>query len=396
MVDDPGQSVWVVGMGVVSAAGDDIPQTLSHFKMSLRRPSSCLPFQSALHCPTFQVNSPLPQLPGRLNHSRTIRLMIKAIYEAINEAGIHAHALQGQRVGVCLGTTVASQLNSLPFYQSYRQTGRPDLEPVYDYFSANLASAISSCLGACGPQLTVVNACSSGTDAIGVAGDWIRSGRCDVVIAGGADELSQVPMAGFWSLGVMSECLCKPFDRDRNGLNLGEGAGAVILASDAWARQQNMPRDYELAGFGAASDAYHLTSPHPEGRGLESAIAWAMTQAHCTAEDIGLINAHGTATQENDRVEGTLIHRLFGNVPFVSTKGYTGHTLGAAGGIEAVFTLLALRHGWLPASAGFETLPTDCTAKPVTHLTQLQATYGMSLSLAFGGNNAAVLFRRVT
>lgn len=396
-MDDPGQSqtVWVAGMGVVSAAGHDAIQTLRSFESSQRHCTQVLPFTSELQCPTFQVEGPLPDLPGRRQRSRTARLMMKAVAEAMVDANIESFHADADRVGVCVGTTVAGQLNSLPFYRGYRETGQPSLEPVCDYFAANLATVVSELLGVRGPRMTIVNACSSGTDAIGVAGDWIRAGLCDVAFAGGADELSQVPLAGFRSLGVMSDQPCRPFDRDRNGLNLGEGAGVVILASDSWAARHDMPRRFELAGFGAACDAYHLTSPHPDGRGLKTAIRHAMRQANCSVDDIDFINAHGTATQENDRVEGALIERMFGPTPFVSTKGYTGHTLGAAGGIEAVFTLLTLKSACLPANVGFENAPPERNTSPVTRPTTLDATCGLSLSLAFGGNNAAVIFRRV-
>jgi 3-oxoacyl-(acyl-carrier-protein) synthase len=244
--------------------------------------------------------------------------------------------------------------------------------------------------------MTIVNACSSGTDAIGVASSWINAGLCDVAIAGGADELSRVAMAGFWSLGVMSVEPCAPFDRDRCGLNLGEGAGILLLESAVHAQRRGKSPRFEIAGFGAACDAHHLTAPHPEGRGLDAAIHTALSQAKITPGQIAFINAHGTATADNDRAEGKVIARIFGDdVPFLSTKGFTGHTLGAAGGIEAVFSVLGLREGWLPASAGFENQADDVPIAPTRQRTQVHGEYAMSTSLAFGGNNSVVLIRRI-
>jgi len=391
-------TVGIAGIGAVSAAGQDVPATLESFRHGRPNPSKILPFESSIDCPTFQIIADLPELPGHLNASRSLRLLVRALTEALDDAGLNEDGLNeapGVRIGVCLGTTVASQLNNVPFYEAYRKTGHPPLDAVHEYLSANLASAVGDLLSATGPRMTVVNACSSGTDAIGIAATWIRAGLCDIAIAGGADELNRVAMAGFWSLGVMSNQLCRPFDRDRAGLNLGEGAGVVILESAAHARRRNKAHRFEVAGFGSACDAHHLTAPHPEGRGLQTAIRAALAQANITSDQVAFINAHGTATLDNDRAESGVIHRLLGEtVPFLSTKGYTGHTLGAAGGLEAVFSVLGLRERWIPASCGFANRDPDLPLAPVRDVTPINGDYALSTSLAFGGNNAAVLIRR--
>ena len=188
---------------------------------------------------------------------------------------------------------------------------------------------------------------------------------------------------------------CAPFDRDRAGLNLGEGAGVLILESEEHLRRRGGKASFEVAGFGSACDAHHLTAPHPEGRGLEAAICAALKQAGVDASDVCFINAHGTATQDNDRAEAKVIARVFdARVPFLSTKGYTGHTLGAAGGLEAAFTLLGLREGWIPANAGFANASEDIPVTPVKRVSDITGRYALSTSLAFGGNNAAVLIGR--
>lgn len=449
--------VYIAGVGAVSGAGGDVAATLETFRSGQRNPAATLPFESSITAPTFQVSGALPTLPGRFNNSRTLRLTMHALHEALRDAGIERFA-PGTRVGVCLGTTVACQLNSIPFYDAYRRwraiksadesksaacgfadqapqvreaasgamianasisaLTAPQLDPIHDFLSANLAQAVSRLLDVTGPRMTIVNACSSGTDAIGVASTWIRAGLCDVAIAGGADELNRVPVAGFWSLGVMSTEPCRPFDRHRTGLNLGEGAGVLVLESEAhvkargqWSlaggqlsgtesdphtRGRDKIQRFAVAGFGAACDAHHLTAPHPEGRGLQAAINTALAQANIALEQIAFINAHGTATQDNDRAESGVIARTFGDrVPFLSTKGYTGHTLGAAGGLEAVFSVLALREGWIPASAGFETAPDDIPVAPVRERTTIVGEYALSTSLAFGGNNAALIMQRI-
>lgn len=387
-------SPWIVGLGAVSAAGADVAGTLSTFHAGVRFPSTVAPFPTSITCPTFQVDAQLPQLPRWRNSSRTLRLAMCAVGEALVSAQLE-QIPPDVRVGVCLGTTVASQLNNLPFYDAYRRNENPALGPVHEFLNANLAEAVADVLQVCGPRMTVVNACSSGTDAIGIAASWIGAGLCDIAIAGGADELSLVPLAGFLSLGVMSDRPCQPFDRDRSGLNLGEGAGILILESAGHAESRRLEPAFALAGYGAGCDAYHLTGPHPDGRGLEAAVWMALEQAGIGPSEIGFINAHGTATQDNDRVEGNLIARLFGSTtPFLSTKGYTGHTLGAAGGLEAVFTVLGLREGWIPSSVGFEIAADDIAAAPVRELTYINGSHAISTSLAFGGNNAALVVKR--
>lgn len=391
----PRTPVCIAGIGVVSAAGADVPATLNTFATGRRNPSNSLPFESTIACPTFQVDADLPVLPPRYNNCRSLRLTMHAVRQALEDSAISRFD-SATRVGICIGTTVASQLNNIPFYSAYRRDPDRSLDPVIDYLHANLARAVGDLLHTAGPRMTIVNACSSGTDAIGVASSWINSGLCDIAIAGGADELSRVAIAGFWSLGVMSSQPCAPFDRDRSGLNLGEGAGILILESAAHAQRRGKSHSFEIAGFGAACDAHHLTAPHPEGRGLDAAIQTTLSQAKITPKKIAFINAHGTATTDNDRAEGKVISRIFGSdFPFLSTKGFTGHTLGAAGGIEGIFTVLGLREGWLPASPGFVNQADDIPIAPTRARTAIRGEYAMSTSLAFGGNNSVVLIRRI-
>jgi len=389
-------AVCITGIGAVSGAGANVPETLATFTSGQRNLSKKLPFESTIDCPTFQVNADLPTLPPAYNNSRSLRLTMRAIHEALADAGINQFDFP-TRIGICIGTTVASQLNNIPFYSAYRVNPNQPMDAVYDYLHANLARAAGDLLHVTGPRMTIVNACSSGTDAIGVASTWLKAGLCDVAVAGGADELSRVAMAGFWSLGVMSSEPCAPFDRDRSGLNLGEGAGIVVLESAKHANHRGKSPHFEVPGFGAACDAHHLTAPHPEGRGLDAAIQTALAQANITPEKVAFINAHGTATADNDRAEGKVISRIFGpQLPFLSTKGFTGHTLGAAGGLEAVFTVLGLREGWLPASPGFQNQADDLPLSPTRHRTEIRGEYAISTSLAFGGNNSVVLIRRTT
>jgi len=374
-------NIVITGMGVISAAGNNLPETLDTFQCKRRN-----------RAPLFEVKS-IPK-KWQKNRMRTLSLALCAVEEALNDAELKKD-IGHFRVGVCLGTTVASQLNDVDFYRSYRSTGKAPMDSVNRFLKGNLAQAVANTIGAKGPCVTVVNACSSGADAIGVALSWLRNGECDIAIAGGADELNRIPICGFGALGIVSESLCAPFDRDRKGLNLGEGAGILVLERETCANKRgNVPILY-LAGYGSSADAYHLTAPRPDGTGLEAALQRALSEAHISSKDVCFVNAHGTATSDNDRIEGAVLARVFGrDVNVLSTKGFTGHTLGGAGGLEAVFTGVALLEGWIPASAGFVHQDDEIPIKPVREKTSIQGSFAVSTSLAFGGNNAAIVIGR--
>ncbi|MEI6563682.1 MAG: beta-ketoacyl-[acyl-carrier-protein] synthase family protein [bacterium] len=386
------QKILITGMGVVSAAGMTIPETLTGFAAGIRNLGQTSVSLSPLNLPVFEVVSPLRG--STRASSRTLQLAFHALDEALSNAGL-SYDLSGLRVGVCMGTTVASQLNDMDFYTAYRKSGKAPLAPVETFLKSNLATAISREVKARGPCITVVNACSSSADALGVALGWLRNGFCDVAIAGGADELSRIPVCGFSSLSVFSPEPCRPYDRDRQGLNLGEAAGILILEPESIARRRGVNSTMFVGGYGAACDAHHLTAPRPDGSGLETAIRISLIEAGVQSAEISFVNAHGTATRDNDKVEGTVLARLFGEgIKVISTKGFTGHTLGAAGAIEAVFTALALREGWIPASPGFENKDDEIPIGAVREKSGLTGRYALSTSLAFGGNNAAVVIGR--
>jgi 3-oxoacyl-(acyl-carrier-protein) synthase len=348
-------------------------------------------FPTTLNYPVFEVKS----FPSEYQNEgwRTLNLAFIAVDQALKDARLPDPS--SYRVGVCMGTTVASQLNDLPFYRAYRESGAAPMDAIDKFLKGNIAENIARKIKVRGPQLTVVNACSSGTDAVGIALSWLRNDLCDVAIAGGADELNHVPYCGFASLGVANPGLCAPFDRDRKGLNLGEGAGVLLLETRATAVKRGISSDLYLAGYGASNDAYHLTAPSPDGVGLRTALHTAMAEAGIKPQEVGFVNAHGTGTHDNDQVEGIVMADLFGkDLKMLSTKGFTGHTLGAAGGIEAVFTAAGLRAGWVPASAGFQNRDEAIPIEPVRVKTPVSGSFAVSTSLAFGGNNAAIIIGR--
>ena len=386
------QRVLITGMGGICAAGAAVPGLLATFAAGQRNVGPLGLFDSTLALPVFEVRQTLTHTGA--SASRTLQLVFHALTEALAAAHLDLPR-PGVRVGVCMGTTVASQLNDLAFYAAYRKAGVAPLEPVENFLKGNLAQAVADRVQTDGPCLTVVNACSSSADAIGVALSWLRNDMCDLVVAGGGDELNRIPLCGFHALSVYSPVPCRPFDRDRAGLNLGEGAAVLVLETEASARQRGVGSDLFVAGYGAACDAHHLTAPRPDGSGLETAIRCSLAEAELQPGQISFVNAHGTATRDNDRVEGQTLARIFGtDIRVLSTKGFTGHTLGAAGALEAVFTALALREGWIPASAGFENPDAEIPVAVVRERTAIRGNFALSTSLAFGGNNAALVMGR--
>ncbi len=404
----PTPSVAITGLGAIAAGGSDVAelwrnlaagkvscgpvpgylfQTILNFPV-FAAPQNCLSDRArallAETCPDFLAESV----------SRTILLALTAAAEALTQAGISAADLPGLRVGIALGTTVGCTFHNEEYYVAWRDGLAPDLAPVHYYLGGNVAAALHRLLGTSGPAAVVTNACASGTDAIGIGRNWLAAGQCDLVIAGGADELSRVAYNGFASLMLADTVACRPFSRDRQGLNLGEGAGVLVMERQDSAMARGGKLLGMVRGYGSAADAHHPTAPHPEGRGLKTALAQALGEAG--PEQIALVNAHGTGTKANDQAETAALAAALPGVAkaaIVSTKGFTGHTLGAAGGLEAVFTLLALRDGITSGTVGC--LEVD-SAFPVQPLAQgesqaLAGCLGLSQSLAFGGGNSVLV-----
>lgn len=386
--------VAVTGVGVWTALGRGLDACLDALARPIAPPAPPRRFSTAhpIRYPVFEILHEFE--PSRSSDGaarlRTTHLALAAAEDALADAGWDAASLAGLRVGVCLGTTVGGTLNHETYYRSFREGLKSGVEAFSRLLGDAPADAVARRWGLAGPRQTVVNACSSGADAIGLGAAWVRSGLCDVVLAGGADELCRITYSGFISLMVTSEAPCRPFDRDRKGLNLGEGAGFLVLEAEALRRGRGKKARGRVLGYGAACDAYHLTAPHPEGRGLRQALATALGQWGGSIGELAFVNAHGTSTPDNDRVEGKVLRELLPGVPFHSTKGGTGHTLGAAGAVEAAFTLGCLERGWAPPSAGFSTQDPQIGISPIAEPLRFSGRAALSQSLAFGGSNAVL------
>ncbi|MDQ7008235.1 MAG: beta-ketoacyl-[acyl-carrier-protein] synthase family protein [Acidobacteriota bacterium] len=386
--------VVVTGMGVISALGRGVSVTRERLYEGYVQPA---PEKGPLECslsprPAVFYVEALPAGNGDGLLTRTSRLALEAVGEAFRQAFGDCFDVDLNRVGVCLGTTVGCAFRGERLLRRIDAGGRLCNTEVDEYLKNDLATVVGTAVNARGPRATVSNACASGTDAIGVAAQWIGSGRCDVTIAGGADELDRYPYLGFFSLKNMALERCRPFDRRRAGLNLGEGAGILILEAEEHARERGARIVGRVLGYGAGADAYHLTAPHPRGIGIRRAIGSALAEARLEVVDIAFANAHGTATTENDVVEGRVFRDLFGSeFPFISTKGSTGHTLGAAGAIEAVFCLINLSDRCIGPSAGFEQFDPECGIAPVDRTLAICGRAALSTSLAFGGAASALV-----
>ena len=390
------KGVMVTGMGCICAAGNSVKFAMDSLYRTVRNPATPKRIQTKLEIeyPVFEVKSEISVSDPMA--TRTSLLTLHAVNEALIQSNLDEQELKKWRVGVCIGTTVGCTLNNEPFYRNYRAGKNPDVSAIDRYLGNNPALYIAKKFKCKGPTATIANACSSGTDAIGLAKSWLEMDLCDIVIAGGADELSRITYLGFISLLISSTEACRPFDKYRKGLNLGEGAGIIIMEKREVSKNRNSKALANIVGYATFADAYHPTAPHPEGLGLTRAINQALKQADIGLEKIGFINAHGTSTQNNDEVEGSTIVKLFSDkIPTVSTKGYTGHTLGAAGGIESVFTIQGLLDQKLPVTPGFADFDPACGLSPTTTNTKVSAEFALSNSLAFGGNNSALIFQGV-
>ncbi|MFZ0244039.1 MAG: beta-ketoacyl-[acyl-carrier-protein] synthase family protein [Desulfobacterales bacterium] len=387
--------VAITGMGCLCAAGLDVPECVENLFKGQRRPAppTRLAIASPPAHPVFEITQPFYHQSWfrQACRLRNTQMALMAVAEALADAGWDRERLAAGRVGVCIGSSVDESIGNRALRQSAPSGQVPVITPDHRFLLSNPAVHIAREFDLSGPRQTVVNACAASADAIGLAAAWIRGGICDAVIAGGVDELYQVTYNGFISLMNSDRAPCKPFDAERNGLNLGEGAAMLILeAEDSVRRRGRRPRA-GLLGYGTASDAYHFTSPHPEGKGLRLALNEALQAGGLTPADMAFINAHGTGTLDNDRIEAHLFHEMFADAPFFSTKGVVGHTLGAAGAIDAVFTVACLERGEIPPSAGFSTPDPDLPVSPAAEATAITGRVALSDTLAFGGTNAALV-----
>jgi len=338
--------------------------------------------------------------PLRRRASRSDLFALVATAEALADSRLEVAAAP-TRVGVVLGATTGGMMRAETCVRD-RIDGRRwrySKSPLLATPIATSADVLAAVFGMAGPRLVLSTACSSSANALGIALDWIRLGRADAVIAGGTESMCRTIFAGFNALHALSLEPCRPFDRRRTGLSLGEGAAILVIESAAHAARRGAPVHAMLLGYGMSADAHHLTAPHPEGTGAALAMRRALTRAGVAPADIDYINAHGTGTPLNDGIEAAAIQRVFADtahrLAVSSTKAALGHTLGAAGAIEGLTTVLALRDGFLPPTVNLEEPDPACDLDLVPRRSRAaRLRYALSNSYGFGGNNTSVVFGR--
>jgi 3-oxoacyl-[acyl-carrier-protein] synthase-1 len=337
------------------------------------------------------VRAELPDLPAGLQRWTTrMARMAALLVEQLDEPLRRARARwRPERIAVLLGTSTAGAETTERAFQAYVRDGA--LPADYDFRKQHTYGAalhvVAELAGARGPAWTISTACTSSAKPLASAQRLIASGIVDAAVVGGIDTLCSLTLQGFHSLQALDRVPCRPFSAERAGLSLGEG-GVLALVE-----RQGEPRVL-VEGVGETSDAYHISAPHPEGRGALEAMREALSQAGCRPDEVDHVNAHGTGTQLNDISESAAIASLFGNdVPVVSTKGYTGHTLGAAGAIEFAFSAYAIEEGWIPASLNAAPLDPRVTVNVPSQVTHGDFRRVLSNSFAFGGSNVSVLLR---
>ncbi|MEJ6022747.1 beta-ketoacyl-ACP synthase [Ramlibacter sp. PS4R-6] len=316
-----------------------------------------------------------------------LALRDRAFADAVT-AAVAAHG--AARVGLVLGTSTSGIRSTEVAYGARKGDGQWPAN--FDYRRHHSLDALcrytAQTLGVEGPMATISTACSSSAKVFLTAQRWIEAGLVDAAVVGGADSLCLSTLHGFDSLQLLSDDVCRPFDAGRKGISIGEAAGFALLT--------RAPSRIVFAGGGESSDAWHMSTPHPEGRGAQAAMQMALDAAGLRASDVGYVNAHGTATPANDSSESAALRAVFGagTVPVSSTKGVTGHTLGAAGIVEALVSVLALEHQALPPSANLREADDQLGVNVVKQGAAAPIRHAMSNSFGFGGSNCSLVFSR--
>lgn len=337
-----------------------------------------------------RVNAPSDQLAGYHAANRTLALAISCVNQALREIPDYSR----MRIGLVFATTVAGITRSERFFADLLKDEAAIANASRELAFHEPAAIAGELATRCNFDgfHTLSTACSTGLHAIGMAMRLIDKGYFDLCVAAGADALSVLTIRGFSSLLLIDPVGCRPFDAARAGTSLGEGAGALVLASEKAARELGMKPLALAAGWGASADAHHMTAPHPEGAGAVAAMRSALLEARTTPEQIDMIATHGTGTPDNDAAEARAIKAVFSAVPpFCSMKRTIGHTLAASGILEAIFAIQALTQGIIPATGGFATPDPNLGLQPAPR-TKKSLQCVLKNSFGFGGNNASMVF----
>lgn len=395
------RSAYVVNTGLITAIGSNTDECLGALKAGRSGVAKAeyLKTHWRDEIPVAEVkasNADLAKVVGLdASWPRTALLSAIAVSEALQP---FREKIRGLKVGFFSANTVGGMDLTEDFYAAFKQnSGTANLSSVANHECGAITELISDHFGIHDFVTTISTACSSSANSIMMAAQMIGNGMLDVAIAGGADSLSKFTLNGFNTLMILDKEPCQPFDQDRRGLNLGEGAGYLLLMSEKAMQQCAAIPVCRVSGYANTNDAYHQTASSPEGIGNKMAMQQAMQKAGLQPLDINYINLHGTGTANNDSSEGLAITTVFGDaVPMASsTKAFTGHTLGASGGVEAVFSTLSIREGIVFPNLRWQTQMEDIPWKPVTELiTGCDIRHVLSNSFGFGGNCSSLIFSK--
>lgn len=389
-------AIAITGMGAISALGAGVAAQLEALKAGRSAIGPLrihdLPFPELVFGEVPRSDAELlAQLNGQqlpVGVARTVLLALSAAEEAMAGASFAAGDLT-----IISASTVGGMDRTERAYALRQQDLRPLLNAAKGHEVGDHARYLAVRFKA-GSATTISTACSSSASAIMLGAQLLKTGRAKAVLVGGADALCGFTVAGFRALSAMDTQACRPFTAGRAGMNLGEGAAYLLLEREDDAGKAGRKPLAFVAGYANANDAYHQTATSPEGIGPQKAMEGALRVAGLAPKDIDHINAHGTATENNDLTELIAMERLFGNVPpFTSTKSLTGHTLAAAGALEAVFSVLSMKHGFVPATARAGAVVDGCRTEPVKSTLEMPVRTVLSNSFGFGGNGTSVIFR---
>ncbi len=397
------EPVFIAGTGVISAIGNNVTECLDALENGRAGigPMTRLDSVHKNRLPVAEVKLSNEELASRTGlpaiKSRTALLSLAAAQEAIRHSGIED--LAAWRCGFISANSVGGMDKTENFFREFiADNNKGQLHDVVDHECGSVTELVADALGLNEHVSTISTACSSSANSIFLGARLIRNNILDVVIAGGTDSLTRFTLNGFNTLMILDEQFCQPFDENRRGLNLGEGAGYVVLVSEKVAATLKHKPEIVLSGYCNANDAYHQTASSPDGTGSYLAMSGALKKSGLQPSDIDYINLHGTGTQNNDIAEGTAIKRLFEPTypKMSSTKTFTGHTLGASGGIEAVFSVLALQHGVIFPNLRLQTPMKDLPFRVTTELEKgVSLKHVLSNSFGFGGNCSSLIFSKI-
>lgn len=388
----------VTGTGIICSVGCNADEVWSSLTKGISGLAPLTVCHSARHgtAPVGEIKTDIDNLCGKtIRGSRTDKLAYIATKQVIANSQLEDPSLRDKfRIGLLIGNTVGGILGTERFLHGllHENTSRYGMLRYHECASAtDLCAGEFNCTG---PTTTISTACSGGAMAIAMAAELIKTGESDVIIAGGCDSLCQLTVNGFGSLLLLDPEGCRPFDENRVGISLGEGAAMLAIESEQSAKERGVPILAYLTGWGYSCDAFHATAPSPEGEGAYAAMKMALKRAKLSTTSISHINAHGTGTPGNDLAETKAIRHLFGSnlPPILSTKGFFGHTLGASGAIDAVVCIKSIECGGPPASARFETIDPEIGFAPVKEHGSEKQNHILNNAFGFGGNNVSLVF----